>query len=232
MFKVAVVTPYHNENIDVLTRCHRSVVAQTYGNLQHFMVGDGNSNPVIQNWSNIQHITLPRSHNDAGATPRTIGAISAFSQGFDAVAFLDADNTFENSHINAMLSLFGSRDLVTATRNICDLSGRVLYADTIESDGENFCDTNCLFLSKNCLYLLPYWIVPPEYRLWSDRNFWGALVQANLKRVHCKTPTVNYYTRWAWHYQHAGQTPPEESVWIDKDSNGGLIHTRHKEKVI
>ena len=232
MSKVAIVTPYYKEDIDVLNRCHTSVLTQTYEYITHFMVADGDPHPAIKHWTITEHIILPKAHSDAGATPRVLGAISAFSQGYDAVAFLDADNTFEPNHIDTMVSLIQDNHLVTSTRNICRLDGTVMYVDTVESDGDTFCDTNCLFLSKNCIYLLPYWIVPAEYRLWSDRNFWGAVKQSNLTRVHSIHPTVNYYTRWAWHYEHAGQTPPDDSVWIDKTPTGELIHRKHKTEVI
>ena len=232
MSKVAVVTPYYKEGIDILNRCHTSVLTQTHDDITHFMVADGDPHPAIKHWTSAEHIILPKAHDDAGATPRVLGAISAFSQGYDAVAFLDADNTFETNHIETMLSLIQDRELVTATRNICRLNGEILYVDTVESDGDTFCDTNCLFLSRNCLYMLPWWIVPSEYRLWSDRNFWGAIKHANLKKIHSGIPTVNYYSHWAWHYQHAGVEPPADSVWIDKNSAGELIHTRHKQEEI
>jgi len=229
MFKIAVVTPYYREDAETLNRCHDSVLSQNHDTVQHFMIADGDPHPLIQHWNKTQHIILSQSHRDAGATPRVIGAISAFSQGYDVVSFLDADNTYEPDHIKTLVPLLNGHDLVTATRNICSLDGEILYTDTTESNGETFCDTNCLFLGKNTFYLLPYWIVQAEYRLWSDRNFWEAIKQSKLSRIHCKIPTVNYYTRWAWHYQHAGKVPPDDSVWIDKTSNGEIIHRRHKQ---
>lgn len=228
--KVAVVTPYYQEDVDILNRCHDSVIKQTHEDTQHFMVADGHPNYTIKSWKKTQHIILPNRHNDAGATPRALGAISAFSQGYDAVAFLDVDNTFDNVHIETLVNLLPGHDLVTATRRICNRDGECLYEDFTESDGEVFCDTNCLVLSKNCLYLMSHWIVPPEYHLWSDRNFWAAICQSPLSKIHCSIPTVNYYTRWAWHYQHAGQVPPDDSVWIDKTVTGELIHRRHTQE--
>jgi glycosyltransferase involved in cell wall biosynthesis len=229
--KIAIVTPYHQESADTLNRCHDSILTQTYPDCQHIMVADGDPHPVIKHWSNTEHITLPHPHSDAGATPRAIGAISAFSRGYNAVAFLDADNTYEPNHIDLMKNLLGYHDVVTATRNILTQDGRTLYTDRIESDGNTFCDTNCLFLSTNVLHLLSHWIVPAEYRIWSDRNFWAALINSGAKRIHCNTPSVNYYSRWAWHYEHAGEIPPNNSVWINKTDTGHLIHETHDNKM-
>lgn len=227
--KVAVITPYHDESHATLLRCHVSVASQQYQEVVHVFVADGSPHPCIRTFSNVEHLILPERHDDAGATPRAIGAMSAFSRGFDAVAFLDADNTFDPSHVSAMTdaAVSGNASVVTATRNICTETGDVMYVDRTESNGIDFCDTNCMFLGKNTLHLLSYWITSPAMRLWSDRHFWAALVESKIPRTHVNTPTVNYHTRWAWHYRNSGRIPPPNSVWIDRDANGNLIHKKH-----
>ena len=161
--KVAVITPYYAEDTAALTRCHMSVKMQTYQNCVHIMVADGDPHPMVAKWKDIEHITLSQCHHDAGATPRAIGAISAFSRGFDAVAFLDADNTYTVDHLKTMVDLIGNNDVVTATRNICTVAGDLLYVDTIESNGEQFCDTNCMFFTKDLLHLLPSFRRQPAF---------------------------------------------------------------------
>jgi hypothetical protein len=155
-----------------------------------------------------------------------------FSRGFDAVAFLDADNTYQPDHLSTMASVMvrSGTGVVSATRNICTTSGENLYVDTIESTGTDFCDTNCMFLGRSALHLLTYWITEPAARLWSDRRFWSAIISSNISRAHCPHPTVNYHSRWAWHYQQAGRTPPGDSVWINVDGKGNLIHQYHISK--
>lgn len=227
--KIAVITPYYQETADILKRCYASVRAQTYRNFVHMMIADGEPHPMVRTLHDVEHMVLPRCHDDAGATPRALAAISAFSLGFDAVAFLDADNTYLDNHLEIMASAAGTKDVVTATRNICTSSGRFLYVDDFESDGIVFCDTNCLFIKKSVLHLLTNWITAPEHRLWSDRQFWASLVNPAISRLHINTPTVNYHSRWAWHYQHAGLVPPPDSVWIDKTVDGRLIQTKHNQ---
>jgi len=227
--RIAVITPYYKETTSVLNRCHESVLSQTHDTI-HIMVSDGSPHPMIDKWKNTEHLLLGNCHNDAGATPRAIGALSAFSRGYDAVAFLDADNTYSSDHIKIMHSIMQQNpcDVVAATRNICTTDGKFLYIDRIESTGTEFCDTNCMFISKSCINLLSCWVTNPSIQLWSDRQFWNSLLQSNASIKQSLTPTVNYHSRWAWHYQHAGVAPPADSVWIDQDESGNLIHTVHK----
>jgi glycosyltransferase involved in cell wall biosynthesis len=229
--RVAVVTPYHNEKYEILKRCHDSVASQDYGDVTHMFIADGLPHPCLKIFANIEHMILPVQHADAGATPRAIGAISAFSRGYDAVAFLDADNTFCTDHVSTMVDTMRSTGaaIVTATRNICTESGDHLYVDDVESNGRDFCDTNCMFIGKPALHLLTYWITESAMRLWSDRQFWASVIQSNMAKHHVPTATVNYHSRWAWHYQHAGKTPPPHSVWIDRTVDGRLVHKQHSE---
>lgn len=224
--KVTVVTPYYLEDEKILDRCHQSVINQTYADTTHLFVSDGGIKH--QSLSNSNLIVLPVSHHDAGATPRSIGAISAFSNGTDAVAFLDADNTFEHSHISLLVDIMQNTraDVVTATRNICNRTGAVLYVDNIESNGIEFCDTNCYLINRSCLHLMTQWVVDKQKQLWSDRFFWQAVKASSAKIAHSTTPTVNYYSKWAWHYRQAGVNIPSDSVWIDFTTDT-LKHIKH-----
>lgn len=228
--KVAVVTPYHQEDASILLRCHHSVKIQTYTSVTHIFVADGNPSDLIESLENVEHMIMPFGHDDAGATPRALGAISAFSRGYDAVAFLDADNTFSPDHISRMVSLMDEKTaVVSSTRNICTEDGEIMYVDLIESNGVDFCDTNCLFIGKRILHLLTYWITDKSIRLWSDRQFWSVVKQSGATIKRSDIPTVNYHSRWAWHYQQAGRTPPAHSVWISTDQSGSLAHKKHSE---
>lgn len=229
--KIAVVTPYYLEDYSILNRCYNSVLTQTH-TVDHFFVSDGIPHPYITSLCSskkIQHIILSQSHVDAGGTPRAIGALSAFSQGYDAVAFLDSDNTYQNNHIEVVSNYF-SQDIsvVTATRNICDNCGNIMYVDKIESNGVDFCDTNCLFIGKSTINLLSYWITDQKNRLINDKLFWNAIVLSNLKKCHSDTPTVNYFSKWAWHYEYANLPIPDDAVWAAIDNNENIIQIKNK----
>jgi len=217
--KIAVVTPYFKESEDLIQRCFNSVKNQTYQNITHFFVSDGYPSRLLYANLNIEHIQLPKSHNDAGATPRALGALSAFSQGYDAVAFLDVDNWFMPNHIEKMVELMQSSkcDIVSATRKIYSRNNELLYVDK-ESNGLDFCDTNCMFLNRKIMQIIPFWITAPEYRMVSDRAFWHVCIENKISKIHCTEPTVCYSTKWAVHYQIAGVPIPDDSVWMTMDN--------------
>jgi cellulose synthase/poly-beta-1,6-N-acetylglucosamine synthase-like glycosyltransferase len=229
--KIAVVTPYYKEPINVLKRCHRSVLTQTYKDITHIMVADGNPEPWVSK-QKIEHIILPASHNDAGATPRALGAMSAFSRGYDAIAFLDADNWYEPLHIQLMVEAMAEYnvDAVIATRTIHHVNGNSMYVDTIESTGRTFVDTNCWFMHKKTAKLMAFWITDPSQHLISDKIFFQAIKQSGISIAKIEQPTVAYVTKWGWHYERAGLPIPSESIWMAQDQHGNYITIKEKNK--
>ena len=49
--------------------------------------------------ANVRHIRLGRPHNDAGNTPRGLGALLAVAEGYEGIGLLDADNWYDEKHI-------------------------------------------------------------------------------------------------------------------------------------
>ena len=135
--RIAVVTPYYRESLEVLRHCHDSVRQQTYP-ATHYLVADGYPTPEVSNWP-AEHIILSKSHDDNGNTPRGVGSLSAMNQGFDAIAYLDADNWYYSNHIESMVKLHVAQRaaVCTATCAIHRLNGSFMYVDTQESDGAN-----------------------------------------------------------------------------------------------
>jgi glycosyltransferase involved in cell wall biosynthesis len=231
--KVAVVTPYYQESPQQLHRCLSSVATQTYNNITHILVADGYPQNFTD-FQNVEQIHLPKSHSDAGATPRAIGALSAFSRGYDAVAFLDADNWYYQDHIETMVStmLGTAANAIIATRAIYALDGSELYVDRVESNGENMVDTNCMFLSNSMSHYMGFWITTPQYKMVSDRVFWQTCISNGIKAVRCDKPTVAYASKWAWHYQFAGVHIPDDAVWLEQDREGNFKTIKHKDRSI
>ena len=196
--RVAIVTPYHNEDAAILRRCHESVLAQTYADVRHMMISDGQPHPMIDQLD-VDHYKLPQAHTDAGATPRALAALSAFSQGYDAVGFIDADCYLKTNHVELMVNILAESraDGVIATRVIHSQDDREMYVDRVESNGENMVDTNSWFLTRKALPAMTSWIVEPGQRLWSDRYFAAAVMDLGLGIVRSDEPTVVYVTRWA-----------------------------------
>src|SRR5262245_29413636 len=81
MLKIAVVTPYYNEDDDILNNCHSSVIHQSYP-CTHFLVADGHPKPQFHAQPKTMHVILPQANADMGNTPRAVGGILAEAYGF------------------------------------------------------------------------------------------------------------------------------------------------------
>jgi glycosyltransferase involved in cell wall biosynthesis len=207
--RVAVITPYHREVRSYLEACHRSVSEQTH-DCRHVMVADGNPDPVAMNWD-ADHIVLPYPHDDIGSTPRAIGALHAIGAGFDAVAFLDADNWYAPDHIAALAGLHYETGaaILTASRHLCRLDGSVM-ATCPHSNGEDFVDTSCMMLMRPAFHLASKWaLLPPYAHLIGDRIMLHYMKESGLPRVHLSRPTVFYRCGKAGIYRDLGEPIPE-----------------------
>jgi glycosyltransferase involved in cell wall biosynthesis len=213
--RVAVVTPYYQERPQLLAQCHDSVRKQTYA-CTHVLVADGHPQPQMAQ-ADALHIVLPRAHQDNGNTARMIGAMSAMNQGFDAVAFLDADNWYEPDHIARMVALHRrtQADVCTAARWVVREDGSPMFVDW-ECDGVDFVDTSCFWLTGRALNLIPLWgAMPRGGGPIGDRVFWRAVINQGLSRAHDPHPSVAFRSRYRFHYEHAGETPPPDAKSIE-----------------
>ncbi len=221
--RVAVITPYYREPLEMLRHCHDSVRTQFHP-CTHFLIADGQPRPEVSSWS-AQHFVLPRAHGDVGNTPRCLGSLSAMNQGYDAVAFLDADNWYYPNHVEAMVQLHQQTGaaVCTATRSMHRLDGSLLYVDRQESDGKEHVDTNCFFLTRQAFRVLPVWaLMPPQLALIGDTIFWQALRARRLLVAHHSRPTVAYRTTFQVHYRNVGETPPPGTK-SNEDTTGRSI---------
>ncbi len=207
--KVAVVTPYYKEDLEILRCCHESVAAQSYP-CSHLMIADGHPQVAVAAWP-VQHIVLPRAHGDNGNTPRAIGSLTVNTQGFDALAYLDADNWYYPGYIETMVTLQQTTGAVvcTAGRSMHRLDGSLMYLDRNESDGKRHVDTSCLFLTRQAFRLTPLWaMMPKQLGPTCDRVFWEAIRSRRLAHAHNPAPTVAFRSYYAVHYRNIGETPP------------------------
>jgi glycosyltransferase involved in cell wall biosynthesis len=207
-FRVAVITPYYREAPGVLHDCLASVARQTHP-CTHFLVADGHPQDLTVNWP-VEHIILPRAHRDVGNTARAIGSLSAMNQGFDAIAFLDADNWYYPQHIELLVALHRATGAVvcSATRTIHRLDGSLMYQDG-ESNGRDHVDTSCLFLVRPAFRVLPVWaMMPPQLGPLGDRFFWRSIQGHGYRTAHSLISTVGFRTHYQVHYQVLGERPP------------------------
>lgn len=208
--KIAVVTPYYDVPADWLRQCIDSVAAQTIP-CTHIVVADGKPQDLVDAYP-VQHVRLPVRHNDFGNTPRGLGSVSAISQGFDAIAYLDADNWFSPEHLETMLEASVAADdcdVVASARNLRRLDGSLL-SRCQEVDGEIFVDTNCYFLRRPAFNLVVvWWSIPADLRWVGDRILWRQVVQQGFRHTFTGEATVQYRTAYRTHYEAVGETAPE-----------------------
>ena len=217
--RIAIVTPYYNEDNETLIRCIDSVKAQTV-KCSHIMVGDGGALSPASAFAD-EHIVLPKSCQDYGDTPRMIGATFAFTQGYDAMCWLDADNWFEPNHVEEMLeavNLNPTAEIITATRNLRRPDGSLLGVCD-ESNGETFNDTNCYFILRSAMSIAKEWVFKNKKEaIIGDRKVWEAAKK--FSREHVTTPTVNYTTMFGVHYAQRGENPPKGAKVILSTDGG------------
>jgi hypothetical protein len=208
-FRVAVISPYYRETPVILRDCLDSVLTQTHP-CTHFLVADGHPQDLSARKS-VEHFILPRSHRDAGNTARAVGSLSAMNQGFDAVAYLDADNWYYPDHVESMVALHRATAaaVCTATRTINRLDGSLMYTDLLESNGREHVDTSCLFITRPAFRVLPVWgMMPPQLGPLCDRVMWGAIRGHRFTTAHNPQPTVAFRTQYEAHYRAIGEPPP------------------------
>jgi glycosyltransferase involved in cell wall biosynthesis len=208
--RIAVITPYYETPPDWFAQCLDSVVAQTLP-CTHIVIADGIADPLVDDYP-VQHIVLDTNHGDYGNTPRGIGSVSAMGQGFDAIAYLDADNWITPDHLERLVSASeqaGNTAIASCARNLVRLDGSLLQRCP-EVDGEAFVDTSCLFLRRPAFSVIPvWWLTPAKYRWVGDRVLWQHIVKMKLPRVHSSHPTLQYRTSFKSHYRRMGEEPPE-----------------------
>ena len=218
--RVAVITPYYKEPDAELRRMLDSVAAQT-APCHHFVVSDGFPNDVARA-PGVTHIELGVAHRDNGNTPRYVGALVALAQGYDAVAFLDADNWFEPRHIERLLARQQETGAgaVFSLRNIYLPDGTKVMKEEEMDVSRLHADTSCMFITRDCEFALHLWgQMPMEWGPVCDRVVFVEL--AGHRLAWTKNRTMNFKSNYGGAFMAAGRPVPEdvheipESLLID-----------------
>jgi glycosyltransferase involved in cell wall biosynthesis len=218
-YRVAVITPYHREPQQVLERCHRSVTAQGV-EAEHIMVADGHALDGIDRWE-VSHVKLPTAHGDYGNTPRGIGSLLARTEGYDFIAYLDADNWYHDGHLRSLLELWEKThsQACSSFRIFHDEAGNDLNISERGEDERQHVDTSCFLLHRSGFDGLVVWLdMPKILATIGDRVFLAGLLHRNYAISSTGARTVAYSTQWQGHYRSAGQTVSE--AMKDRDLTG------------
>jgi len=207
-WQIAVITPYHNESLELIERCHASVLAQTLPCV-HVLVADGPLRPEVAALEG-RHIVLGVGHADNGNTPRSIGALAAMNEGFTCIAFLDADNWFSPDHLERAIATQGEGDweVVFSDRHIVFPNGQRLLTPPQEDLDRSHVDTSCMVIFPPAFASLALWAqMPPAYGPLCDRVMFSEL----MGRYRCGWSghaTLFFETWYAGHFLAAGRMPP------------------------
>ncbi len=213
-WRVAVITPYHQEPVDLLHRCHASVLAQEV-DCTHLLVADGPGLAELNGWD-CRHIALGVNHADNGNTPRSLGALAAMNEGYDCIAFLDADNWLAPDHLRRAIDTQarGGFDVVFSGRHIVFPNGMRLTVLPDEERRRCHADTSCMVLFEPAFSSLALWAQMPRlYAPLCDR----VMFQQLMARHRCgwtDAPTLFFETWYAGHFLAAGLLPPRNAKFL------------------
>lgn len=217
MLRIAVITPYYKEIDDVLLKCHESVLRQTYP-CTHLLVADGHPrNSLFVNSDKTLHMILPQETANNGNTPRVVGGISADAYGFDAVAYLDADNWFEPDHIMTLLEVnrTDGSALISCKRKFYDLNENLLNVTDSDEDRNVHVDTSCWLIFRPAFAVLRAWQMPKPLSPLADRIFFKKIINDRYHVTMTSYRTVAFRTQYADHYRAAGATVPDGAKGSD-----------------
>jgi glycosyltransferase involved in cell wall biosynthesis len=213
-WRVAVITPYHNESLALIQRAHASVQAQSIPCL-HVLVADGPGREDVAAMEG-RHLALGIGHGDNGNTPRSIGALVAMNEGFTCIAFLDADNWFSPNHIEQAIRAReeGNLEVVFSSRHIVFPDGQRLLTPPLEESDRSHVDTSCIVLFASAFSALALWAqLPAAYAPLCDRVFFRAVMARH--RCGWSGAATVFFESWYWgHFLAAGMLPPLNAKFL------------------
>jgi glycosyltransferase involved in cell wall biosynthesis len=233
--RIFVVTPYYQESLEVLRRCHESVMGQAVeAQITHVMVADGHARPEIDSW-NVTHIRLPKAHGDNGNTPRAVGTTIAETNGAEFIAFLDADNWYYPDHLASMLD--GLRQtgasVACAWRDYFGPDGQQIDVVELDEMELRHVDTSCIMVSSAAFEVNRLWAsMPRVLSPWCDRVFITGIRHRRFLQCYTRRKTVAFTTIYTRHFEDLNlpapansKMPPDEQMMAYLQSLEGIQET-------
>ena len=153
---ITVITP--TTGAPVFKQAMDSVKAQTYKNIQHLVVVDGDypkARIALQDYQGVDVVNLPyATGKDQYNGHRIYGAMTYVAKG-DFLCFLDEDNWYEENHIQSLVDVIEKGNTwAYSLRKIVNQEGKYVCNDDCESLGKWVSVINDLFVDLNC-FLIP-----------------------------------------------------------------------------
>jgi glycosyltransferase involved in cell wall biosynthesis len=208
--RIAVVTPYFQEDRETLKRCIDSVMAQSVP-VDHVLVADGHPQAWVETYDHVDHLVLCKSSADYGDTPRSLGFLLAMRRDYDIIQFLDADNILFEGHFENVLTGFATTgaDLLIARRYMLRPDGSIINWKVEEDEKLRHVDTSCFVFSRNAFTVGLKWShIPRELGFIDDRVFFACVRNSKLKIAVLPNKTVGYTCMWPGVYRAIGENPP------------------------
>jgi len=163
---VTVITP--TTGAPCVRQALDSVKNQTYDNIQHLVVVDGQpkGRVIAKEYPHIDLVDLPyATGKDQYNGHRIYGAMTYIANG-EFLCFLDEDNWYEPNHIETLVDVISKGNKwAYSLRKIVSQEGEYICNDDCESLGkwtsvinDKFIDVNCFMIPKAAaLGFSPYW---------------------------------------------------------------------------
>ena len=209
--KIAIITPYFKESLDILEQCYNSVLAQEV-NTDHYFIADGFPRSEINSWK-VKHIILEKSHDDNGNTPRGIGSSKARELNYDFISYLDADNWFHKGHLKSLINLYNNTkaNICCSKRTFHHMNGKDLNISEMPEDKFEHVDTSCFLIHNSAFEITKiYEKMPKILSPICDRIFYKSIViHKKYSIAFSNLRTVAFRSQYLSHYKTANRHPPE-----------------------
>ncbi len=235
MKKIAVITPYNNEEFYQIKKANDSVLSQkkeinssndqAQGFLcDHIIVVDGLDKEGNLQKLKCEKIELIKNHNNNGNTPRSVGTAKAISKGYDFLMYLDADNWFLPGHVSSLLELIKDENCIGCSyRSFFTEDEKLInYSEDSDCLDKTHVDTSCFLIPSFYFDLINIWnSIPKQTTQWSDRIFFNFLRSKGCNLRFSEKHTVAFRTLYDVHYKEGNLDLPtnvKDSILISKSA--------------
>ena len=209
--RVTIITP--TTGTDYLEQCLQSVKKQTYKNINHFVVIDGQqyaekANKILAINPNEERtvLCLPENTGADGYNGHRIYGSIPYLCNTDYIMYLDEDNWIDSSHVQSLIDTIDEgNDWAFSLRKIYGSNGDFICTDDCENLGlwptcineeELFVDVGAYFLpTAIAIQISPLWYRRarhPEEQPEVDRLIMQILIEYNFKYNTNGRYTLNY----------------------------------------
>lgn len=182
--------------------------------MTHILVADGRPTPEAAALAD-QHIVLHRRHDDGGNAGRMAGGLSAASQRFDAVTFLDPADWFLPGHLSALAAAVAGRraEAATARRLLHRIDGTPA-APCREVDGVRAVDSSGILLLPPAFPAIAMWSLAPAPVAGNAAQAVLAFLQGRGRTIAAPGPTAGIAKRVRARAFNAPFGPTRWDAWL------------------